>query len=187
LAAERGLLNLSPSHALELLDFILTQQPGLWIAGIDRLHPNIAWQYVQEPYCYERGTTDETSAVQHKDQMVSAPQRTQFGAGNGEADTLARTRKEHPTAGSYDVSQRLRQVWCEALKLDEVNDDENFFDLGGHSLIVPRLLEQINARLCAGIQTVDVFRYPTIRTLSQRILELLSKPDLDPQRAGSLW
>jgi amino acid adenylation domain-containing protein len=64
------------------------------------------------------------------------------------------------------LERAVARVWREVLKLDRVGVDDNFFDLGGHSL----LLAQVNARLRedlgCDLPVVDMFRYPTVRALA---------------------
>jgi hypothetical protein len=45
--------------------------------------------------------------------------------------------------------------------------DDNFFDLGGHSFLMGRVQIQLRNRLGRDISSVDLFRHPTIKTLSQ--------------------
>ena len=49
------------------------------------------------------------------------------------------------SASSNDMSMdsRLRAMWCELLHVDEVYDDDDFFELGGDSLAAIRLIELI--------------------------------------------
>jgi nonribosomal peptide synthetase DhbF len=180
LSSARGYINLSPDHALELFDFIVGQQPGQWVAGIDPQHPNIARQYLQPPRYYEKSTSETVLSASPFAPRNGAPV-VDIRASNltkGDPEQLPVTRDE--------VATRLREIWCEVLKLDEVGDEENFFDLGGHSLIVPRVLEETNNKLDAGIQTVDLFRYPTIRTLTERTVELLSQSGSRHHAMGSV-
>jgi amino acid adenylation domain-containing protein len=60
----------------------------------------------------------------------------------------------------------LTQVWAEVLKLDQVGVEEDFFALGGTSLSVMRVPASIKRRLGRDLSVVDLFRYPTIRTLA---------------------
>jgi acyl carrier protein len=71
-----------------------------------------------------------------------------------------------PRAGT---EQLIAEVWTSVLDLDSVGADENFFDIGGHSL----LAVQVNARLAEALgrelSLIDFFRYPTVRTLAAHL------------------
>jgi acyl carrier protein len=64
---------------------------------------------------------------------------------------------------------RLAAIWRALLDLEEVSPEDNFFDLGGHSLLVPRLLDEVKAAFGVTLPAVDVFRYPTLRELTDRV------------------
>ncbi len=64
------------------------------------------------------------------------------------------------------VEQQLAAIWQGLLHLEQVGVNDNFFDLGGHSLLVLPMCEQIEQQLNCQLSPVDVFKYPTIRTLA---------------------
>ena len=61
---------------------------------------------------------------------------------------------------------RLRAIWQALLELDDVGLDDNFFDLGGHSLLIPKVQCELRAAFGREVDAVDLFRYPTVRTLA---------------------
>jgi amino acid adenylation domain-containing protein len=71
------------------------------------------------------------------------------------------------------VEKAIVAIWQEFLRLEKVGVNDNFFDLGGHSL----LLTQVHSRLSDMFQDkkeltiVDLFRYPTIHSLARYIGE----------------
>jgi amino acid adenylation domain-containing protein len=68
------------------------------------------------------------------------------------------------------VERRIAAIWQELLGLERVGVDDNFFDLGGHSLLLIRLHARLKETLGVEAQIVDLFRYPTIAAFS-RFLE----------------
>ena len=66
-----------------------------------------------------------------------------------------------------DLEQRIAAIWCEVLGLDQVGVDDNFFDLGGNSLLLMRLRSLLGGRLQQELPVTDLFGFPTIRTLAQ--------------------
>ncbi|GAA4929188.1 type I polyketide synthase [Actinoplanes utahensis] len=75
-----------------------------------------------------------------------------------------------PSGG--DVIDILRSLWIEALGVEEVGLDDDFFDLGGDSLvsvqISARLRQLFRIEISAGI----LFEASTIRVLRERLAEL---------------
>ena len=60
----------------------------------------------------------------------------------------------------------LAQIWAEVLNIDRVGIYDNFFDLGGDSLLTVRLLQQISARLNYELPLASLFLNPTIESLA---------------------
>ena len=64
------------------------------------------------------------------------------------------------------MEKQLANLWRDLLQLDEVGIDDNFFDLGGSSLGVVRLVSQYQARYGREIPAIKVFQHPTIAKLA---------------------
>ncbi|GHJ98950.1 phosphopantetheine-binding protein [Streptomyces sp. NPDC003753] len=73
----------------------------------------------------------------------------------------------HPPA--TDTERVLAGIWCEVLELPEVGAEDNFFDLGGHSVLLHMVQDRITARLGAAPPLVDLFQYPTVRGLAAHL------------------
>ena len=66
--------------------------------------------------------------------------------------------------------QQVAQVWSEVLRVDPIGIHDNFFDLGGHSLLIMQVLSRLRDRFGLRVTVRDVFERPTIA----EIAELLS-------------
>ena len=53
-------------------------------------------------------------------------------------------------------------IWAEVLKLDRVGVQDNFFDLGGHSLLLLQLHRKLKTALDRDLSLMSLFRHPTI-------------------------
>ncbi|QXQ08107.1 LLM class flavin-dependent oxidoreductase [Sphingosinicellaceae bacterium] len=73
---------------------------------------------------------------------------------------------EPPAEG---VEARIAAIWCNVLKLPSVGANDNFFDLGGHSLLAVQVHRQLRDGIGHGLAIIDIFRYPTIRALAERL------------------
>ena len=65
------------------------------------------------------------------------------------------------------VAETLAAIWCELLGVAKVGLNDNFFDLGGHSLLLIRAHRLLQDRLRADVQLIDLFKYPTLGSLAQ--------------------
>lgn len=73
---------------------------------------------------------------------------------------------------SNEVEETLVSLWSEVLGLGRVSVVDDFFELGGHSLKAMVIVSRIHGELGADVKVKDVFQFPTIVQLAQRIQEL---------------
>jgi acyl carrier protein len=67
------------------------------------------------------------------------------------------------------LESRLAEVWCEVLGRDRVGRDENFFDLGGNSLLLVTAQSAVNRAFGSDLSVVDLFAHPTVRDLARHL------------------
>lgn len=67
------------------------------------------------------------------------------------------------TNGLY---QDMITIWKEVLGNYEIGPEDNFFDIGGTSLLALTLQQRIKNQLDTQITILDIFTYPTVHTLS---------------------
>ncbi|MCP4659571.1 MAG: AMP-binding protein, partial [bacterium] len=83
----------------------------------------------------------------------------------------ARSRRDAThEAPRTEAEQRIAEVWREVLGLDEVGIRDNFFDLGGHSLLLAEVRGKLRRVLDRELSIVDLFQYPTIRALAEHLV-----------------
>jgi amino acid adenylation domain-containing protein len=66
-----------------------------------------------------------------------------------------------------EVDKKIAGVWREVLKVKKVGICENFFDIGGDSLLIIRLNSSLKKVFNRDISIANMFRYPTIRSMAQ--------------------
>ena len=70
---------------------------------------------------------------------------------------------------STDLESMLAKVWQEVLRIDQVSVLDHFFEIGGHSLVLFKLLGKLR-NLGFTVDFRTIFNYPTIRKLSDHLL-----------------
>ena len=96
---------------------------------------------------------------------------------NGKMDRAALPRPEGlhfegPTryvAPQTYLEQAIAAIWQAVLHIEHVGVDDNFFDLGGHSLLLIQIQNRLHTVLEEDISIIDLFEYPTINALAQHI------------------
>ncbi|SFJ94470.1 non-ribosomal peptide synthetase, partial [Thermoflavimicrobium dichotomicum] len=66
------------------------------------------------------------------------------------------------------VEQQMVEIWQELLGVEPIGIQDNYFDLGGDSIKAIRLISRLK-NLGLNIQIGDLYRYPTIGELSDRL------------------
>jgi amino acid adenylation domain-containing protein len=93
---------------------------------------------------------------------------------NGKVDRKALPEPELTGSAAHqppegEVEAALAAIWAEVLGVSRIGARDNFFDLGGHSLQLIRVHRILEDRLRPGLSVVDLFKYPTVAALAQRI------------------
>lgn len=65
-----------------------------------------------------------------------------------------------------ETERAIAEIWKEVLGLHAVGRHDNFFDLGGHSLLLGKVLTQVRSLSNRPLAMVDLFQYPTVETLA---------------------
>jgi aspartate racemase len=66
---------------------------------------------------------------------------------------------------------KLLKIWERVLAIGAIGIDDNFFDIGGHSLLAVRLFAQIEKSFGKNLPLATLFQAPTIRLLAQVLRE----------------
>lgn len=69
--------------------------------------------------------------------------------------------------------ERIGAIWEELLGVSGVGADDNFFDLGGHSLIAIRLMSRLQRELGVRLQLTDIFEAPSLGALAEMVAPLM--------------
>jgi len=109
----------------------------------------------------------------------------------GKIDTRALPSPELPSRADADTGIRprnpvealLEDIWCEVFGIPTIGMRDNFFDLGGHSLLSLRIIDRIS-RSGISISPAQFMQNPTIE--SQAKMVTTARPSKDPERWLSL-
>ena len=80
-------------------------------------------------------------------------------------------------AGRSTVENDLIKIWEKILEIDKIGIHDNFFDLGGDSLLAFRILYEINKQLGQNLPIEVIFKAPTITKLAYFINDQTKSKD----------
>ncbi len=94
--------------------------------------------------------------------------------GNGKVDRRALPEPVGASAGTASpprsmTEETIAQVWRSVLDLEAIDCDENFFDLGGNSLLLIDAHARLQKLLAISMPITTLFEYPTVRSLARSL------------------
>jgi amino acid adenylation domain-containing protein len=102
---------------------------------------------------------------------------------NGKIDRVSLAIRPSSTSDEFVASysppenaleEKIARIWQRVLNSERVGLDDNFFDLGGHSLLLTKIQHELSEELALDIPVMNLFRYTTIRSLAQFVERTLS-------------
>ena len=90
----------------------------------------------------------------------------------------AATDSNHHGEPANEMEGIVARVWQEALGVESVGMNDNFFDLGAHSLTVAEVQVRLQDVLGREIVLLDLFQFPTVRTLAAHLAGTHSRGQL---------
>jgi amino acid adenylation domain-containing protein len=107
---------------------------------------------------------------------------------NGKIDKEKLPKPEYVRADSASIFKKARtklekdieKVWSEQLQIPSIGIDDNFFEMGGTSILTQRVTTILKKRLGLNISVTKIYQYPTIAALSEYLEEnnnSISLPD----------
>jgi amino acid adenylation domain-containing protein len=91
------------------------------------------------------------------------------------APDQTRDRDEPFVAPRTPVEEMLAGIWAELLHVEPVGIHDNFFDLGGHSLLVTQVISRARRELQVDLPLRVLFESPTVSGLAERVEQVNRK------------
>ena len=82
---------------------------------------------------------------------------------------FARRESTPPVPPRTDVERALAEVWRDLLQVEAIGVHDNFFDIGGHSLLLVQLHKRIRERFTTDLTVVELFEFPTVASQAGRL------------------
>ncbi|PKV83800.1 non-ribosomal peptide synthetase [Streptomyces sp. TLI_146] len=182
LTEARGYRVLDTSAALRSFDLARTLDEPHLLIGTDRAMPWVRGHVQAPPRPVHRLAgrvvlEDEadlgalyTAAGKSADAAGASGNWVLRAAGSATAETAGAT--DDSAEGLRRLEKILSTIWCRVLERDRVGVEENFFDLGGHSLLLVRAQGAVNEELGCDLSVVDLFSHPSVRALARHLTDI---------------
>ncbi len=83
-----------------------------------------------------------------------------------EPDNTRSNLKERYVAPQTEAERIIDTIWQGVLQVEKIGINDNFFDLGGHSLLMLQVHHQLDEAFERDVSIIDMFQYPTISSLA---------------------
>jgi acyl carrier protein len=93
---------------------------------------------------------------------------------------------EEYVAPRTPTEEALAAIWSEVLGVPRVGANDNFFDLGGHSLLVVQLHARLRETLAPALSVADLFGIRTLADLARQVDALRDAGDDGPSSEETL-
>jgi acyl carrier protein len=100
------------------------------------------------------------------------------------APTSVRPADEPHVAPRSGTESKVAEIWGEVLELDAIGVNDNFFRLGGHSLMAARVLSRVSRAFDVRLPLTGFFQRPTVAGVAQFIDELDARGSAASARAA---
>jgi amino acid adenylation domain-containing protein len=86
-----------------------------------------------------------------------------------EPDQAGKLAQNEYVAPRNEAEQVIASIWQTVLGLEKIGIHDNFFDLGGHSLLMVQIHGEVLKKWQVELSMVEMFRYPTVNALAERV------------------
>jgi amino acid adenylation domain-containing protein/non-ribosomal peptide synthase protein (TIGR01720 family) len=97
--------------------------------------------------------------------------------------SAAEIRAQNFVPAQTEMEKNISSVWQKMFGLEQVSVETNFFEFGGHSLLLVQMHSLLREKLNSEFPIVALFEHPTVRALARH----LSKPASQAVEKGEQW
>jgi natural product biosynthesis luciferase-like monooxygenase protein len=87
-----------------------------------------------------------------------------------------------PRGPASEVEAKIAAIWQDVLGIVSAGRDDNFFDIGGHSLLAVKALRLLRDTFEKELAITDLFRFPTVSSLATYLASAPGGPSLERSR-----
>ena len=91
------------------------------------------------------------------------------GKGKLNTSNVLSEQRERTAQSTSETEARLARIWAELLKLEEVGIHDDYFALGGNSLLAVNLIARIEAQFGVKLPVTSIIEAPTVARLASLV------------------
>ncbi|MBF9000412.1 non-ribosomal peptide synthetase [Vibrio nitrifigilis] len=86
--------------------------------------------------------------------------------------------------------QRLASIWQQLIGIEKISRNDNFFQIGGHSLLAARLISRLRSEFGTELSLAQIFNHPTLKAMAKILVQssvVSQLPDIVPTHEGDTY
>jgi acyl carrier protein len=84
------------------------------------------------------------------------------------------------------VEELLVDIWTEMLGATRVGVRDNFFDLGGHSLVALRIISRVNDHFQIEMSVRTLLEHPVLREFAQEVFSISKRSEEEVEKIAKI-
>jgi amino acid adenylation domain-containing protein len=97
----------------------------------------------------------------------------------------AAVRAAEPSVPASDIERELLAIWRKYLKTEALNTNDDFFAMGGHSILATLVINSVNGQYHLNAPVRLLFENPTVKTLAKALSDFEDEAWLDESRMAA--
>lgn len=180
---------LAPGRAMETMEEVLTALGRLWTQGqqlrLAAVYPGgqrihlPGYSFVGRPWIAPEARGHSRVPIGPRTEVISTSGEENTKTSSAAPSTDRVTVKQVGVEGrgrAADVSTLIVDFWVELLGHTDLNDDSDFFDLGGDSLLITHLARRLKESLGVQVPLREMLAARTLGRQRKVVAELLCEP-----------
>jgi acyl transferase domain-containing protein len=157
-------------------EFVLTPAEGAEAFSRILVQKNLGHVIVSTADLNARLEPWTTSQISPKAAVPGSPNPAEASSLPASASVTSLIAASSPAPALNDIEKTLAGIWSDLLGVTHVNATDNFFDLGGDSLLLMRVQMKVRELFNVDLAAAELFQYPTVSGLAQRLTRQTAPP-----------
>ncbi|MBQ4864760.1 SDR family NAD(P)-dependent oxidoreductase [Pseudoalteromonas sp. MMG013] len=99
---------------------------------------------------------------------------------SGTEELTPNVEHQQQAMSQVQIESEVRGIWQTVLGVSHIDRNDNFFQLGGDSLLLIQVHRVLKERFCCQLEIIDLFTYCTVEALAEALLEQQPAEQLAP-------
>jgi ubiquinone/menaquinone biosynthesis C-methylase UbiE/acyl carrier protein len=101
--------------------------------------------------------------------------KTSAKSTNTPSSSILESKENSVSFSPENIEDSILKVWRDTLANQQISNSDNYFDIGGDSVLIPEIVEKLSSSYNIKLSVMHVFEYPTVKLLTEFVKKSMSK------------